>query len=271
MKQLHLPLLIEPADLRAHLGIPEVRIVDLNAPNLYERAHIPGAVSLDYASIVMARPPAAAVLPEPEQLARVLSGLGLSPEHHVIAYDDEGNGRAGRFLWTLDAIGHKGASLLNGGLKAWLAEGRPTESGSRPVAPSNYPVRFVGDVVADKDYILAHLGDPGVVLVDSRTAEEYGGSMKRAARAGHIPGAVNFNWTDAMDPSRQLRLKDLAELKRVFEARGVTPDKEVIPYCQTHHRSAHTYMVLKILGYPRVKAYAGSWSEWGNLPDTPIE
>lgn len=271
MAKPNLPLLIEPAELAAHLGTAELRIVDLNPSNLYIRAHVPGAVSLDYASIVAARPPAAAVLPAPEQLAAVLSAIGLTPEHHVVAYDDEGNGRAGRFLWTLDAIGHQGASLLNGGLKGWLAEGRPTDSGTPAVAATRYPVQIVGDVAVDKDYVSAHLHDPDVVLVDSRSPEEYAGTMQRAARAGHIPGAVNFNWTDAMDPARQLRLKDHAELKRLLEARGITPDKEVITYCQTHHRSAHTYMVLKILGYPRAKAYPGSWSEWGNLPDTPIE
>lgn len=271
MTKPNLPLLIEPADLATLLGNPALRIVDLNAPNLYARVHIPGAVSLDYAEIVAPRPPAAAVLPSAEHLAKTFAAIGLTPEHHVVAYDDEGNGRAARLLWTLDAVGHRGASLLNGGLEAWLAEGRPTESGSRPVAPSEYPVRIVGDVAVEKDYVLAHLNDPSVVLLDARSPQEYNGETKRAARSGHIPGAVNFNWTDAMDPARQLRLKDPAELKRLLEARGVTPDKETITYCQTHHRSAHTYIVLKVLGYPRVKAYPGSWSEWGNLPDTPIE
>lgn len=266
-----LPILVEPTQLAARLGADDLLVVDLNQPHLYTRAHVPGAVPLDYSRIVAPRPPAAAVLPSAEQLAGVLGGIGLLPEHHVVAYDDEGNGRAGRLLWTLDAIGHRHASLLNGGLKAWMAEQRPTESGTAAITPTRYPVEIRGAVVAEKDYILAHLQDPGVVLVDARSPEEYAGTMKRAARAGHIPGAVNFNWTDAMDAAQDLRLKDTAELKRLLEARGITPDKEVITYCQTHHRSAHTYMVLKLLGYPRVKAYAGSWSEWGNLPDTPIE
>lgn len=271
MAEPRFPLLIEPAELADHLGAPLLRIVDLNAAPLYLRAHIPGAVALEYASIVAARPPAQAELPPSERLSAVLSAIGVSPEHHVVAYDDEGNGHAARLLWTLDVIGHRGASLLNGGLKAWLAEGRPTESSTPQISPTHYPVHIGTDVAADKNYILAHLNDPSVVLVDARSPGEYAGKMKRAARAGHIPGAVNFNWTDAMDPKRQLRLKDQAQLRRALEGLGVTPDKEVITYCQTHHRSAHTYMVLKALGYPRVKAYAGSWSEWGNLPDTPIE
>ncbi|HEX7044158.1 MAG TPA: sulfurtransferase [Burkholderiales bacterium] len=271
MTNSELPLLIEPAELEPRLGDPGLRIVDLNGEHVHARVHVPGAVALDYAAIVAPRPPAAALLPDAEHLARVFSAIGLTPEHHVIAYDDEGNGRAARLLWTLHAVGHTRASLLNGGLKAWLAEGRPTESGPRTVAPTSYPVRIVGDVAVDRDYVLAHLGDRNVVLLDARTPEEYAGANKRAARAGHIPGAVNFNWLEAIDAARDLRLKDLDELRRVLASRGVTPDKEVITYCQTHHRSAHTYAVLKILGYPRVKAYPGSWSEWGNLPDTPIE
>jgi len=271
MAELSLPLLIEPADLAPNLGNPELLIVDLNQAGVYARAHIPGAVALDYGRIIAPHPPAAALLPSAEQLSEILGSIGLTPNHHVVAYDDEGNGRAARFLWTLDAIGHRGASLVNGGLRAWLAERHPTESGARSVTPSRYPVRIVGDVVADKDYLMAHLKDPSIALLDTRTPEEYAGTNKRALRAGHIPGAINFNWTDAIDPARHLRIKDSAELKQKLESLGVTPDKEVITYCQTHHRSAHTFMVLKILGYPRVRSYPGSWSEWGNLPDTPIE
>lgn len=271
MPKPNLPLLIEPAELVPHLGDEALVIVDMNQPAVYVNAHVPGAVSLDYSRIVAPRPPAAAVLPSAAQLAEVLGGIGLTPDHHVVAYDDEGNGRASRLLWTLDAVGHSGSSLINGGLRAWLADDQPTESGSRSVAPSRYPVHIIGDAVADKDYLLAHLNDPAVAIVDTRTPEEFTGINVRAARGGHIPGAINFNWTDAMDPGDHLRLKNSAELKQTLERLGVTPDKEVITYCQTNHRSAHTYMVLRILGYPRVRAYPGSWSEWGNLPDTPIE
>ena len=266
-----LPLLVEPAQLAAALGSPELRIVDLNQPLLYARAHIPGAVSLDYARIVAPKPPAVALLPEPARLAEVLGSLGILPEHHVVAYDDEGNGRAARLLWTLDAIGHRHKSLLNGGLKGWLAGQHPTEAASPQVKATQYPVEVTGDVAVDKEYILARLKDPDMVLLDARSPEEYKGTLRRATRAGHIPGAVNYNWTDAMDAARYLRLKDATELKQALEGLGVTPDKEIVTYCQTHHRSAHTYVLLKILGYPRVKSYPGSWSEWGNLPDTPIE
>ena len=122
-----------------------------------------------------------------------------------------------------------------------------------------------------KNYILTRLGDADVVFLDTRTPEEYRGVNLRAARGGHIPGAINFDWVKAIDREHNLRLKPPAELRRLLESEGVTADKEVIAYCQTHHRSSHTYVMMKSLGFPRIKGYPGAWSEWGNLPDTPVE
>ena len=121
------------------------------------------------------------------------------------------------------------------------------------------------------DYVLQRLGDPTVAILDARSVAEYDGKDKRARRVGHIPGAVNLNWTTTIDQTRKMRLKEQQELRKMLSAIGVTPDKEVIVYCHTHHRSSHTYIMLKALGFPNVKAYPGSWSEWGNHPDTPIE
>jgi len=266
-----LPLLVEPAELASHLNDPNLRIVDVGRAETYALTHLPGAVHLDYARIVAARPPAGGLLPEAEQLAEVLGGIGLTPAVHVVAYDNEGSGKAARLLWTLDAVGHAHASLLNGGLDAWVAENRAVESGTRPVMATRYPVKINGAVVADKNYIVRRLKDSQTVLLDARSPEEYVGSIRRAARGGHIPGAVNFNWTDAIDSNRKLRLKPTEQLKQMLAARGITPDKEIVTYCQTHHRSAHTFFVLKYLGYPRIKGYPGSWSEWGNSTDVPIE
>jgi thiosulfate/3-mercaptopyruvate sulfurtransferase len=125
--------------------------------------------------------------------------------------------------------------------------------------------------LADLAYIRAHLEDPAVILVDTRSPLEYTGQKRLAERGGHIPGAVNFDWVNAMDMQNNLRLKPADALRQQLTGLGITPDKEVIVYCQTHHRSAHTYVVLKSLGYSRIKGYPGSWSEWGNLRDTPVE
>ena len=266
------PLLLEPEQLQPYLTDPGILIVDLSNPASYAAGHIPGAIHLDYADLIRVEPPAMGLLPDEAWLGEVCSQLGLTPERHVVAYDDEGNGRAGRLLWTLAVLGHESVSLLNGGRRAWDASGGPLEARVRHPSRGAYSARFANPAaVADKAYILERLGHADLALLDTRTPTEFAGLDQRAARGGHIPGAVNLNWIDAMDPQRQLRLLPDSTLRELLATRGVTPDKEVIVYCQTHHRSAHTYWVLRHLGYPRVRGYPGAWSEWGNDPSLPVE
>lgn len=265
------PLILSSEQLEKSLGKQPWLIVDLSKPDLYNQSHVPSAVHLDYAQLVTARPPVMGLVPENDALSALFSRLGLTPDTHVVAYDDEGGGRAARLLWTLEVVGHRHYSLLDGGRQAWLAEGRPVRSGQESRPASDYRVTDQSAARADQAYIQAHLRDPGVVLLDARSPLEYNGQKRLAERGGHIPGALNFDWVTAMDLQNNLRLKPAEELRRVLAQRGVTPDKEVIVYCQTHHRSAHTYIVLKNLGYTKIKGYPGSWSEWGNRGDTPIE
>lgn len=263
-------LILEPNGLRSVLGTADLLVVDLGSAERYAQGHIPGAVHLDYSAIVLSRPPIGGLLPGDDHLSQVLSSIGLTPDTYVVAYDSEGGGKASRLLWTLDVLGHQHFAFLNGGLRAWMDEER-VETLSVPAVPSKYSAVSMERCVAEKDYILSNLNNPSLKLLDCRSPEEYAGSNVRAARGGHIPGAVNMNWLLALDDRRNLRLKPQAELRRQLGDLGVTIDKEVITYCHTHHRSSHTYIVLKSLGYERVKGYPGSWSEWGNLPDTPVE
>ncbi|MBA1146361.1 sulfurtransferase [Ectothiorhodospiraceae bacterium WFHF3C12] len=267
-----LPLLVEPEELVRHLGDSRLLIVDLSQRETFLQMHVPGAVNLPYARIIQKDPPAMGMLPDEETLSAVLSGIGLTPENHVVAYDDEGNGRASRLLWTLDALGHEGLSLLNGGLHSWAEEDHPLEAGDVEPTPSKYQAKIRNDeVLADRDYVLQHLGDEGVAILDARSPAEYRGEDVRAQRGGHIPGAVNLEWLQTMDRGRNLRFLPDDKLQAMLADLGITPDKEVITHCQTHHRSAHTYIMLKHLGFERVRGYAGSWSEWGNDEDLPVE
>lgn len=267
-----LPFLIEPEELESHLDDERLLIIDLASNQSYLNGHIPAAIHLDYSLLLRSQPPATGLLPDEAHLSRLFSSLGLTPDRHVVAYDDEGNGRACRLLWTLDAIGHFAYSLLDGGLRAWRAQGRPLVTGPQAPIPSDYRARLSNpDALAVRDDILRLLHDENTLVLDVRSPAEYRGEDVRALRGGHIPGAVNFEWTRAMDPGHDLRLRPAEELRQTLKKLGVTPDKLIITHCQSHHRSAHTYIMLKYLGYPRVRGYAGSWSEWGNDAELPVE
>jgi thiosulfate/3-mercaptopyruvate sulfurtransferase len=186
-----------------------------------------------------------------------------------VVYDDEGGGWAGRFIWLLDVIGHSHYHYLDGGLHAWLAEER--ELSNELPAAHNHPVKLeLNDApCASREYLQSRLGAADLAIWDARAPSEYSGEKTLAQKSGHIPGAVNFEWTAGMDQARALRIRQ--DMPSLLNSLGITPDKEIITHCQTHHRSGFTYLVAKALGYPRVKAYAGSWGEWGNHPDTPVE
>ena len=266
-----LPLVIEPDELASFAGSQDMLVVDVRKLGAYREGHVPGAVNLIPETIVAKRPPVGGLVPETRVLAEGLGAIGLRRHTQVVAYDEEGGGWAGRLLWTLDVIGHPGGTLLNGGWLAWKNEGHAIETEATVAEPEAYPVPGERAHLADAEYILDALDRQDIVFLDTRTPEEFRGEKRAAARGGHIPGAVNMDWVIAMDPARNLRFKSEPELRRLLEERGVTRDKEVVVYCQTHHRSSHTYLVLKSLGYPRIKGYPGAWSDWGNRSDTPVE
>ena len=269
---LELPFLLEPSQLEEILNHPELIVIDVGDSDAFERERIPGAVHVDYLDIVSGMVPTSGTLPSNDQLMEVLSSIGLTRDKHVVAYDSEGNGRASRLLWTLDVLAHPASSLLNGGFTSWKNEYHPIEnSPPEPIKKSEYPILVNGKSQADKAYILSKLGNSGIGLLDARTPMEYEGFDVRAMRGGHIPGARNVNWLDTIDTTNNNRFKSSEELLDILQRQGLTPDKEIITYCQTHHRSSHSYAMLKSLGFDRIRGYAGSWSEWGNSTDTPIE
>lgn len=273
MSQPQLPLVVETTQLANCLEDSGVQVVFVGEADVYASAHIPGATRIDYADLNAAHPPAGGLLPSMERLSSVLAEAGIKPDTHVVAYDASGNGRASRLIWTLECLGHEAASLLNGGLAAWMEDEFPLESGTGAAAPPTpaYPAELRSpEAIASREYILEHLDNPEAVILDARSPEEYRGEVLRAAQGGHIPGAVNLEWTQNFDPANAMRLRPKEELRAMYESLGVTPEKEVITHCQTHHRSALTCLVLRYLGYPRVRGYDGSWSDWGNQPDCPV-
>ena len=265
-----LPLVIEPKQLEELLDDESLIIVDLCKPETYVQAHIPGAIYLDYKQIIAVNPPTMGLLPSEEILENITSLMGLTDDKFVVAYDDEGGGKAARLLWTLHSIGFQNCALLNGGIHAWANEKHPLDKEVSQAPHSQYKVTITPEPLADKAYILENLENDSVALLDARSELEYNGQKKFAERAGHIPGAINIDWMLFIDQNNHARLKPEAELRSMLVERGLTPDKTVVTYCQTHHRSALSYWVLKYLGYNNAKGYPGSWSDWGNSPDTPI-
>ncbi|MEH6564983.1 MAG: rhodanese-like domain-containing protein [Halopseudomonas sp.] len=264
----NLPLLLEPEALVLPVNQQHYRLVDLCKADQYLAGHIPGAVHVAPGRIT-APAPRPGLLPDMDALQSLFAELGHHRDLHYIVYDDEGGGWAGRFIWLLDSIGHAHYSYINGGLRAWQQAAMPLEQRPNQVPASQPQLQVDLRPSLTLDELKADLHNPERVIWDARSPEEYRGEKILAAKGGHIPGAVNFEWTAGMDTERGLRLR--ADLAQQLQALGITPDKQIVTHCQTHHRSGFTYLAAKVLGYPEVKAYAGSWSEWGNHPDTPVE
>jgi len=271
-------VLVDTKWVADHLNDPKVKIVEVDVDtSAYDTGHVKGAIGFDWRKDLQARPHRD--LLSKGELEKLLSSRGITADDTVIAYGDNNNWFAAWFLWNLKYYGHKDARLMNGGRKKWQEEGRELSTEAPTVKPATYkagePVKAIR---ALRDEVLRELGKVGVVLVDVRSPKEYSGELlapenlpqEGAQRGGHIPGAANIPWGQAVREDGTFTSAN--ELKELYSAKGVTSDKAVIAYCRIGERSSHTWFVLTyLLGYPNVRNYDGSWTEWGSLIAAPIE
>jgi thiosulfate/3-mercaptopyruvate sulfurtransferase len=264
-------LLVDPAALHAQLSAPAAGplVVDTRSADQYAGGHIPGAVHLDLWGFSLIDTDPAPLRAFLWMIQHVIASRGIWPGRPVVVYDERSGVRAARVFWFLEYFGHPAIRMLDGGFGAWLREGLPVETAGRAAEPAAWTPEARPGVLATWRDVHERLASPDAVLLDTRSDDEYYGRIARAHRAGAVPGAVHVEWTRNLGPDGAF--KPAAELRAMYEGAGAGPDREVVAYCQGGYRAAHAYLALRLLGYPRVRNYLGSWKEWGDRAELPIE
>lgn len=262
-------LLVDVSWLHEHLGDADVVVVDARPPHAYQAGHIPGAVNLDIHALRARSSEPEDVAAFDREIEQRFRSIGIRNSSDVIFYEDISGPTAARGVWLLEYLGHERTAMLDGGLHAWIEAGYGVTTAEPEVTLGDFTGRPQPERLADAAYIRDHLNDADVAIWDARNPSEYRGTSVLARRGGTIPGAINLEWIENVNPDGTL--KDLDVLRAQLVAKGLTPGKEIIPFCQSGFRSAHAYLVARLLGYPRVRNYVTSWSEWGNRTDLPIE
>jgi thiosulfate/3-mercaptopyruvate sulfurtransferase len=244
-------------------------LLDLRPSEAYTAGHIPGAIHVDLFGLSLIDTDPAPLKAFMWMIEHILATRGVDSATPVVVYDDQSGIRAARAFWFLEYFGHPSVRLLDGGFGAWTRGGFAVTRDSAAPSMSAWTGSRAPKAIATWHDVRAALGQQQSVILDTRTDGEYCGTTVRAARGGAIPGAVHIEWTRNLAPDGEF--KPAAELRRMYEEAGVTPDRRVITYCQGGYRAAHSYLALRLLGYPNVRNYVGSWKEWGDRTDLPIE
>ena len=257
------------SELREHLDDTKLVVLDVRRGEHYAGGHLPGARNFSVYGINTYDTDPAPLASFVKTWAFQLALSGITRKHTVVVCGQRSDEPAARAAWFLDWLGHPRTALLDGGVDAWVNAGGELTQEAQAPTPAGYRVATVDHRVATWRDVMHAIDDPHSVILDTRSDDEwFGRDARGTARAGAIPGAVHQEWHAHLDESG--RLLPAKVLRERFEAIGVTPDREVIAYCNTGYRSAHAYIALGVLGYPRVRNYVGSWQEWANRPECPV-
>jgi thiosulfate/3-mercaptopyruvate sulfurtransferase len=272
------PVLVTTDWLAEHLNDDSVVVAEVDEnPDLYDEGHIAGAVKLHWREDL--QDPVERDLVDKPTFERLMSERGISNDSTLVVYGDKNNWFAAYAYWYLKIYGHQDVRILDGGRQKWIDEGRELTAETPQPEQTEYKASERDESIRTyRDAVKDGIGEQSKALVDVRSPQEYAGDLvappgyeqEGAQRAGHIPTAASIPWATAVRDDGTFKSAD--ELRELYEGKGVTPEKEVTAYCRIGERSAHTWFVLReLLGYEQVKNYDGSWTEWGNLVDVPIE
>lgn len=258
--------LVDAEWLRAHRNDTDVVLIDTRGAADYWAGHLKGARFFDPFPFHHSDTSDAGLRNFREHMGWIASVLGLTGNEIAVFYEENSGMRATRGAWALEYAGHQQVRILDGGLKNL---GDELVTAAPAVTITNFAAREHPEAVAPYAYIVERLGRPDVQIFDVRTDEEYYGERVRARRGGALPCAIHREWVNHLDTRGCF--KPAAQLRQEFAELGLKPENEIIPYCQGGYRSANAYIALRVAGYPRVRNYLGSWAEWGNRDDAPIQ
>ena len=261
-------LLWSPEVLRARLDDPAIKIVDLRFGERYAAGHLPGARHFSIYGINTYDSDPAPLRSFAHMWAFLLGQHGLRAEDTIIVYGEISGMTSARGFWFLEYLGHRKVHLLDGGFQGWATAGMPVERDAELPKATTYEYGTVESRCATYRDVLDAIGNSDKIILDTRSSAEYQGTDCRAERCGCVPSAVHLDWRNHLGEDGTFLPAE--ELRQRFATIGVTPDREVIAYCNTGYRSAHAYLALRLLDFPRVRNYVGSWQEWGNRDGMPV-
>lgn len=256
-------LLVSASWLADHIGDPDLCLVEVTPPGTgYGFGHLPGAVYLNMDEVLTGKAGTGPRAIRPvEEIAALLGRLGLATHKQVVIYDEIGGPNAAQAFWLMEYLGVAQVCVLEGGVERWMAEGRDATRSRPSVKPITFVPILREDALATAEWIASRLKADDMCLVDCRTPQEY--------EQGHVPGAINRDWERSITLHAYHGFREADELRAELTALGVAENKTIVTYCSTGHRSAHTYLTLRLLGYRRLRNYCGSWTEWERRPDLP--